>query len=553
MKNFPLQAKLATFICKLIDLLTSKLLLWSKISKYDKVIAKTYVHAKANRQSCIRIRSQTQIKSSEEIFVQAVGEDRPLKNFAEVQKPKDENPTVKQSLTEVSASKLFNIPEVDSSKFQSRNQLPVISQNLESHSASNIQAATIKKQSKQSRLEESKEICSIDENYDKDDDWNEEITMSKSMINRRYALSDSKLQNEVCDFGQSTGVSVKDFKVLRKIGKGAFGEVLKVLKNATQDTFALKVIPFDEKISQRQIQNLLTERDVCFMVNHEYVMKAYYSFLYKNNACFVVEYLQGGDLEKLLEEEGRFEVEHVLFYGAQIALGLDHLHKKGIVHRDLKPANILLDGKGNIKIVDFGLSKIKREARRLEEQPVDDDKSMYTRRLFAPINFESETKKIVGTPDYLAYEVLTYQCEGTEVADWWAFGCILYNMVCGASMFGGQSLDEVFDNIRSFNVIWPPVGYDEDCIPPELKDLIEKLVDKDPHKRLGAKDGAREILNHSFFAKISLDKLLSIKPPFVPQESFTRPKDFLNKDLDKYLDDASSNQLVALRAPSGVG
>ncbi len=481
-----------------------------------------------------------------------MGEERPLKNLADVKKPKEENPKIKHSLTEMTPSKLFNIPEVDSSKFQSRTQIPVISQNLESQSASNIQATTIKKTKKNLCLEESKEICSIDENCDKDNDWIQELSMSKSMFNRRYALSDSKIQNVSCDFDQSTGVSVKDFKVLRKIGKGAFGEVLKVLKNATQDTFALKVIAFDEKISQRQIQNLLTERDVCFMVNHEYVMKAYYSFLYKNNACFVVEFLQGGDLEKLLEEEGRLEVDHVRFYGAQIAMGLDHLHKKGIVHRDLKPANILLDGRGNIKIVDFGLSKIKREARRFEEQPIQDNESMYTQRLFAPIHSGSNTRKVVGTPDYLAYEVLTYQCEGTEAADWWAFGCILYNMVCGASMFGGKSMDEVFDNIRSFNVIWPPVGYDEDCIPPELKDLIERLVDKYPQKRLGSKGGAMEILAHPFFSRLPIDKLLIIEPPFVTQESFTRPKDFLNKELDKYLDDSASKQLVAVTAPSGV-
>jgi hypothetical protein len=205
-----MQARLVTFISKLIDLLTSKLLLWSKISKYDKVIAKTYLHAKSNRQSSIRIRSQTNIKSSEEIFVQSVGDDRQLKNLGEAQKPKADNGKAKLSLVELSESKLFNIPEVDSSKFQSKNQLPVISQNLESYSASNIQASTIRKPRKYHRHEESKEICSIDENCDKDEEWNEEMTMTKSMFNRRYALSDSKIQNDAADFGQSTGVSIKE-------------------------------------------------------------------------------------------------------------------------------------------------------------------------------------------------------------------------------------------------------------------------------------------------------------------------------------------------------
>ena len=70
-----------------------------------------------------------------------------------------------------------------------------------------------------------------------------------------------------------------------------------------------------------------------------------------------MEYMKGGDLSKVLEKEGRFEVEDAQFYLAEIILGLEFLHENRIIHRDLKLENILLDDKGHCKLVDFGLSE----------------------------------------------------------------------------------------------------------------------------------------------------------------------------------------------------
>ena len=91
------------------------------------------------------------------------------------------------------------------------------------------------------------------------------------------------------------------------------------------------------------------------------MVKALFSFTYKNFICFVMEYLVGGDFGELLEAYTCFDEQIVKFYVAELVLAIDSLHSLNIIHRDLKPENILLDGDGHIKLTDFGLSAMKLE------------------------------------------------------------------------------------------------------------------------------------------------------------------------------------------------
>jgi serine/threonine protein kinase len=104
----------------------------------------------------------------------------------------------------------------------------------------------------------------------------------------------------------------------------------------------------------------------------------------------------------------------------------------------------------------------------------------------------------VGTPDYIAPEVLKKQSATNFTIDWWSLGVIVYEVLVGERPFGAQTVDDVFDNILHRRIEWPEIGYGEQMMTPEAKDLILKLLEPDYTKRLGC-NGTVEIKHHAFF------------------------------------------------------
>lgn len=295
------------------------------------------------------------------------------------------------------------------------------------------------------------------------------------------------------------------------------------------------------------------------MIEGDYVVKAVWTFNHDNFICFVTEYMIGGDFSKLLDQLGRFDEEQARFYFAELVLAIESLHALGIVHRDLKPDNILMDARGHIRLTDFGLSRSGMNkargrkgsifSREISEDtafslnkkssffdawikdadyPAKDDHIEFKKKkggehLFEflkddpldrkPSRFKgsdhhhhplSKKKSMVGTPDYMAPEVINPDLIGSEgeynekVIDWWSMGVILYQLLIGVPPFCGDSVEKVFENVQNYRIDWPSIGYDEDCITPEAVDLITKLLNPNPNKRLGS-HGTQEVKNHPFF------------------------------------------------------
>eukprot|EP00339_Tiarina_fusa_P016014 CAMPEP_0117007500 /NCGR_PEP_ID=MMETSP0472-20121206/7360_1 /TAXON_ID=693140 ORGANISM="Tiarina fusus, Strain LIS" /NCGR_SAMPLE_ID=MMETSP0472 /ASSEMBLY_ACC=CAM_ASM_000603 /LENGTH=220 /DNA_ID=CAMNT_0004709291 /DNA_START=1619 /DNA_END=2278 /DNA_ORIENTATION=+ len=160
---------------------------------------------------------------------------------------------------------------------------------------------------------------------------------------------------------------------------------------------------------------------------------------------------------------------------------------------------MLVDSKGHMKLTDFGLSKTG-----LNKQ---------TQEFLDPTQEEKEVNtEVVGTPDYLAPEVLLGLGHSYPV-DWWALGILLYEFLVGITPFTGQTVQEIFENIITGDIRWPE---DPEDMPEDAKDLITKLLCADPSERLGA-NGADEVKQHPFFHDINWDSLLTDSvPPFVP-------------------------------------
>lgn len=153
--------------------------------------------------------------------------------------------------------------------------------------------------------------------------------------------------------------SIKDFEIIKPISKGAFGSVYLSKKKSTGDYYAIKVLKKADMIAKNQVTNVRAERAIMMVQGEsDFVAKLFWTFSSKDYLFLVMEYLNGGDCAALIKALGGLPEEWAKRYLAEVILGLEHLHSRGIVHRDLKPDNLLIDGKGHLKLTDFGLSRM---------------------------------------------------------------------------------------------------------------------------------------------------------------------------------------------------
>jgi len=124
--------------------------------------------------------------------------------------------------------------------------------------------------------------------------------------------------------------------------------------------------------------------------------------------------------------------------------------------------------------------------------------------------------RIIGTPDYIAPEILNNESCDSKSVDWWSMGVILYELLVGIPPFNDETVEKIYDNVRDMRMEWPPIGDGDDCISKDAADLIKKLLEPDPKKRIGTEGGAAEVKKHPFFNGVNFDKIKVMDPPFIP-------------------------------------
>jgi len=283
---------------------------------------------------------------------------------------------------------------------------------------------------------------------------------------------------------EPTKVGLEDFDLLKVLGRGAYGKVIQARMKSTGDIYALKILTKDYLIERDEVDRTVNERNVLIKAQHPFLMKLHYAFQTNDKLYFVMDFAVGGELFFHLRKEGKFSEDRARFYASEVLLGLEYLHKNEIIYRDLKPENLLLDGSGHILVTDFGLAKY--------------------------LNHE-KTRSFVGTPEYVAPEVLLGELYDLAV-DWWSLGVLIFEMIAGDPPFtsSNDGYQELFQAIKHDNVEFPKKGFSE-----EAKDLISKLLQKDPTQRLKTSE---EVKKHPWFQPMDFEKLLrkEIEPPFSP-------------------------------------
>ncbi|KJE94064.1 akt protein [Capsaspora owczarzaki ATCC 30864] len=283
-------------------------------------------------------------------------------------------------------------------------------------------------------------------------------------------------------------LNLEDFEILKVLGRGTFGKVVLARKKDTREIMAIKILKKEVIMAKDEVAHTMTENRVLQKVRHPFLTELKYSFQTEDRLCFVMEYVNGGELFFHLSRERKFPEERAKFYAAEILLAITHLHDLDIVYRDLKLENLLIDKEGHIKITDFGLCK-------------------------EDVGFGNTTKTFCGTPEYLAPEVLEDNDYGRAV-DWWGLGVVLYEMLCGHLPFYNRDHEVLFELILKEEIKFPS------SLSPAAASLLAQLLQKDPKNRLGngTRDG-REIMEHPFFANINFDDMYNrrVPPPFLPK------------------------------------
>ncbi|XP_066550535.1 ribosomal protein S6 kinase alpha-5 isoform X2 [Amia ocellicauda] len=299
--------------------------------------------------------------------------------------------------------------------------------------------------------------------------------------------------------GHAEKVGIENFELLKVLGTGAYGKVFLVRKVSGHDTgklYAMKVLKKATIIQKaKTAEHTRTERQVLEHIRQSpFLVTLHYAFQTDTKLHLILDYVNGGELFTHLSQRERFKENEVGLYSGEIVLALEHLHKLGIIYRDIKLENILLDSNGHIVLTDFGLSK---------EFLVDENERAYS---------------FCGTIEYMAPEIVRGGDTGHDKAvDWWSLGVLMYELMTGASPFtvDGErnSQTEISKRILKSEPPFPPE------IGPLAKDLMQRLLIKDPKKRLGSgPTGAEEVKKHPFYQKINWDDLAAkkVSAPFKP-------------------------------------
>ncbi|XP_013388196.1 serine/threonine-protein kinase 17A-like isoform X1 [Lingula anatina] len=269
-----------------------------------------------------------------------------------------------------------------------------------------------------------------------------------------------------CDIRQEP--LTERFTIEGEIGRGKFAVVRKIRDNHSGQEYAAKYIRKRRKGKDVRSEILHEVVMLEMALAHPRLIDLKEVYETSHELVLITEYAAGGELFHHIDEEESFKEKEVIHLMRQIMEGLVFLHDRNVVHLDLKPQNILLTNPhphGDVKLCDFGFARL--------------------------VNYGEDIRDIIGTPDYVAPEVLSYEPIGTYT-DIWSVGVLVYVMLTGCSPFAGEDKQETFLNISQVNLDFPEDLFCD--ISENAIDFISKCLVRQPGERISARD----CLQHSW-------------------------------------------------------
>ena len=257
------------------------------------------------------------------------------------------------------------------------------------------------------------------------------------------------------------GTRVGDYEVVKLIGSGGMGEVYQARDILLARDVAIKVLPPLLTHDPDRLRRFEQEARAAAALNHPNIVAMYQMGVYQGAPYLVSELLEGSTLHEQMKP-GPLPPRKAIEYAAQIARGLGAAHAKGITHRDLKPENLFVTNGGHVKILDFGLAKFSSPAAASHGRPV------------------TEAGLVMGTVGYMSPEQVRGQAVDFRT-DFFAFGAILYEMLCGQPAFTKATAAETISAILSEDP--PGISQLLPTAPPALWRVVHRCVEKNPEQR----------------------------------------------------------------------
>jgi len=280
----------------------------------------------------------------------------------------------------------------------------------------------------------------------------------------------------------------KDLQRVGLLGCGGFGVVELVEHTETGNLYALKSLSKGYIVKAEMQSNVMAEKQLQMMCDSPFIVKLYATYTGQQNLYLLLELALGGELYTTYHRERLFGSEkHDMYYIGGVILAFAHMHQRKIIYRDLKPENVILNEAGQLKMTDFGLSKM----------------------------VVGKTYTTCGTPDYFAPEMVASKGY-TSAVDWWMVGIMAYELMVGNTPFSGADPMDIFRNVKKG--IDKVTNYGK-CSEP-LKDFIKGMCSSTPSARPPMrKGGVKNLKAHKWFAPFDWESLetLRMQPPYIPQ------------------------------------
>ncbi|KAI4368669.1 hypothetical protein MLD38_017202 [Melastoma candidum] len=261
---------------------------------------------------------------------------------------------------------------------------------------------------------------------------------------------------------------VGKYELGRTVGEGTFAKVKFARNTETGESVAVKILDKEKVLKNKMAEQIKREIATMKRIKHPNVVRLYEVMGSKTKIYIFLEFATGGELFDKIVHHGRMHEDDARKYFQQLINGVDYCHSRGVYHRDLKPENLLLDGYGNLKVADFGLSALSQQVR--------DDGLFHTS---------------CGTPNYVAPEVLNDKGYDGATADLWSCGVILFVLLAGYLPFDDPNLLILYDKIAAARFSCPP------WFSPGATTLIKRILDPNPMTRINVP----EILEDEWFKK----------------------------------------------------